>query len=616
MPGTNRINFSHLDAGNHTLYVRACQNGSYSSVKRYSIHVAAPWYASTLALIIYLFIIAGALYATFSYYNRRRRDELNEMKLQFFTNISHEIRSPMTMIISPLDKLLKETSLDPALRQPLQIMYRNANRILSLVNQLLDIRKIDKGQMKLQCCETDMVPFLQDIYELFSTQAASHHITFTYVHQMDELIAWIDRNSIDKVVINLLSNAFKYTQAGGEISLELSLGTDPHVDGPLHHYFQVCVADTGIGLNDNETSRIFERFYRSRNSLSTSGTGIGLHLCQALVRTHRGTINAANRADRRGSLFTFRLPLGKAHLKPDEIVDSDSIHRLVLTDETEVQTVENAPQTRLAHNKTGFKLLVIDDDEDIMEFLRTELSSEYKVITCGNGKEGLQLALSQNPALIISDVMMPEMDGYTFVKLLKNNANISHIPVILLSAKSELHDRVEGLGRGADAYLAKPFHIDELTTLVHNLITNRQRLIGKFSGQQDQTERVENVEMQSSDEALMDRIMKVVNANISNSDFNIEELASEVGLSRTHLHRKLKELTGISASEFIRNIRFKQAAMLLREKRMNISQIAYAVGFSNQTHFSTSFKKFYGISPSEYIEKSESEETSAPKLEE
>jgi len=422
---------------------------------------------------------------------------------------------------------------------------------------------------------------------------------------MEELNVWIDCDHIDKVMMNLLSNAFKFTPDKGEIQIELTMGTEESTDGPLHHYVEVSVLDTGMGLNEKETKRIFDRFYRSRSVSSfIPGTGIGLHLCRVLIENHHGTISAENRIDKEGSRFTFRLPLEKNYLKKEEILEENPKHRIVLEQATEVNSVE-MKEKKKHHNKTGYKILIIDDDKEILDYLKIELSANYKVVSCNNGKEGMQLALSQDPNLIISDIMMPEMDGYTFVKLLKSNANISHIPVILLSAKNALQDRMEGLDKGADAYLSKPFHMDELNTLIRNLIENRMRLIGKFSGQQDQEDKVEKVEMQSSDEALMERIMNVVNANISNSDFNIEQLAKEVGLSRTHLFRKLKELTGISASEFIRNIRFKQASLLLKEKRMNISQIAYAVGFSNQTHFSTSFKKFYGVSPSEYIQQVE-----------
>lgn len=597
--GVNRISFTRLNGGRHTLSVRARLNNSYSPVSTFIIRVAAPWYASGWALGVYLIV---ALLLTFVYVllgRRRRQQELADAKLQSFINVAHEICSPMTMVISPLEEMLSKDDIDADTRKSLGQMYRSSNKILGLVNQLLDIRKYDEGQMRLKCRETDIVSFMQGIFETFMYSAQQRSISYSYEHGSDEILAWIDRDSIEKVMDNLLSNAFKYTPDGGEITVHLTSGTDDLQSGPLHHYLEVSVTDTGIGLDVDDVNKVFERFYRVQNNLTsvTLGMGIGLNYSRILVELHKGSIKAENRTDARGSRFAFRLPLGNSHLSEDDLMSADELAEQKA--DAPYQLV--APVEPVASQSHSSKVLVIDDDEAMLDFIRQSLTPQYRVITCRNGKEGLRMAISQMPAVIVSDVVMPEMDGIAFVKALKTNANISHIPVILLSARNKLQDRTAGLDTGADAYLSKPFYVRELRSMIANLISNRLIVKGKFSGEQEQKGRVEDIQFQSSDEQLMARVMEAVNANISNSDFSIEDLTETLGISRTHLHRKLKELTGLSAGKFVMNIRMQQAVKLLEEKRMNVTQIAYAVGFTTQTHFSTMFKSYYGVSPTEYI---------------
>ena len=355
----------------------------------------------------------------------------------------------------------------------------------------------------------------------------------------------------------------------------------------------VKVVDTGVGLDNDGQKHIFERFYQGGNSrrMHIDGTGIGLNLCKMIVDMHHGTIEAANRSDERGSVFTVTLPLGNAHLAPEEIDTMPEIP----------EPIESAATTET--KKGGkYRVLIVDDDLEIGRYISTELGRFYKFGTCTNGKEGLRELLTNEYDLVISDVMMPEMDGFTMLRMIKTNINISHIPVIMLTSKADVSNRLEGLERGADAFLAKPFDLEELRMNIENLIHNRQRLKGKFSGAQQQADRVEQPEVKGNDELLMERIMKVVNKNLSNSDFNVDMLTQEVGISRAQLHRKMKELTGISTSEFIRNIRLEQAARLLKEQKINVTQVAYTVGFSNLAHFSTIFRKHFGVAPSEYAE--------------
>lgn len=307
---------------------------------------------------------------------------------------------------------------------------------------------------------------------------------------------------------------------------------------------------------------------------------------------HHGTISARNRQDgQRGAIFEVSIPLGNAHLTPQEIKESDEI---------EENEANIAKTKRKKQGSKNYHILIVDDDPEISRYIESELGEWYKFETAYNGKEGLQKLLSGSYDLVISDIMMPEMDGISFLKNIKSNSNISDIPVVLLTSKSEVDYRLQGLKKGADAFLAKPFDMEELHILIDNIVSNIRRLKGKFSGAQKQESKLTKVHVTGNNEALMDRIMKCINENIGSSEFNVEKLAEEVGVSRAQLHRKMKEITGISTGEFIRNIRLEQAARLIDEGTINITQVAYAVGFSNQTHFSTLFKRHYGMSPSEY----------------
>lgn len=607
LPGVNQITYNHLNSGSYTLEVRACKYGAYSPVKQFSLLISPPWYKSMWAYLFYLSlsVIFGALIVNLI--RKKRNEEINESKMQFFINISHDIRSPLTLIISPLEKLLKESS-DPKTTNTLLGIYRNTNRILGLVNQLLDIRKLDKGQMKLHFCKTDIIKFIQELFDIFDYQAKERNIKLSYEYPGDNIDVWIDRNNFDKVLINILSNAFKYTPDGGEICILLTTGKNTNTTGPLHNYLEINIIDSGIGLEENKRDKIFERFYQVQNqhTYTTIGSGIGLHLAKTLILLHHGSISAQNRTDSNGSCFTICIPLGKNHLRNDEIIEQPTNHHFT---QQSLYVQEIKKNKKPIKNKTNFKVLIIDDDKEIRDYLVQVLGETYRTLEAANGEEGLQISLSKHPDLIISDVAMPVMDGFTLVKTLKGNSRVSHIPIILLTSKIENQDKIEGLEKGADAYISKPFDVDELLILANNLIKNRQMLKGKYSGAQDQEDKVKNIKFKSSDEILMERIMEIINENISDPALNVQILASKIGISRVQLHRKLKELAAISAGDFIRNIRMKQAANLLQKKKMNISQISYAVGFNSQTHFSTAFKKFYGVSPSEYINQEPVDET-------
>ena len=620
-PGVNRVTYNNLPPGQYTFQVRALNYGNYSETRTVKILITPPWYQTWWAYCVYItlagLLVLGIVNYILSRMRHRREimkrehaEQLNEAKLQFFINISHEIRTPMTLIINPLEKLLADKR-DGELHKTYLMIYRNAQRILRLINQLMDVRKLDKGQMFMKFRETDMVGFIADLMQTFEYMARKKNIRFVFKHEMPQLKVWIDLNNFDKVLMNILSNAFKYTPDGGEVQVSLSTGRDITRRDALRDYFEIVITDSGIGIDRNKIERIFERFYQIDNDVTKSnfGTGIGLHLSRSLVQLHHGIIFAENREDAPGSRFIIRIPLGSAHLRTDELetVDADTVmfhtvDKPVLAKlEEELMMEEEEPQTG-TKAKTRLRILVVEDEIEIKAYLKSELSDEYKVETCNNGKEAYDLILRDTPDLVISDVMMPEMDGLALCRKIKQNTNVNHVPIILLTARSKPEDTLEGMETGADAYMVKPFNTELLKRTIANLIANRRLLRNKFSGAQQQEDKIEKITMKSGDEILMGKIMKVVNEHLDDPTLNVEMLASEVGLSRVHVHRKLKELTNLSTRDFIKNIRLQQAATLLaQDHKLTVSEIAYATGYTNLSHFSSSFREKYGMSPKEYM---------------
>jgi signal transduction histidine kinase/DNA-binding response OmpR family regulator len=581
--GVNDFTLSHLQPGTYRIEVRAQQGNQYTPEKVVMVTIRAPWYRTTLAYIVYIVALLSLAVYVFLTYRRHAHEQMNEEKMKFLINATHDIRSPLTLIMSPLANLKRHIGSDqPDALRDIDTIDHNAKRILNLVNQILDVRKIDKQQMQLHCLETDLVTFTQGIYKMFEYNAGERNINFTFTHDADKINVWIDRSQFDKVITNLLSNAFKYSYDGGSVEIRLT-----HTDKNMI----LQVIDSGVGLDADNMKHIFDRFYQGGNSrrLHIDGTGIGLNLCKMIVDMHHGTIEAHNRKDEKGSVFEVSLPLGNAHLSANEIEETPA------EEEAEVTPVKTASSAK-------HRVLVVDDDVEIGRYISSELGRYYKFTVCSNGKEGIKELLVGDYDVVVSDVMMPEMDGFTMLRMIKTSVKVSHVPVIMLTSMSDVAHRLEGLERGADAFLAKPFDLEELHMVIENLIQSRQRLKGKYSGAQQQADKVTSPEVKGNDELLMERIMKSVNKNLSNSDFNVDMLTQEVGISRAQLHRKMKELTGISTSEFIRNIRLEQAARLLREQKVNVTQVAYTVGFSNLAHFSTIFRKHFGISPSEYAE--------------
>ena len=604
-PGLNVLSFSHLPQGSYRFRVKAERNHVETPERVFTVVIHSPWYRSAWAYCFYALVIGLFVWQYLAYRRHREQsrlrlqahihaEEMGEAKLRFFMNMSHEIRTPMTLIITPLLSLLKNEN-DPSRKSVYETIKRNAERILSLINQMMDLRKIDKGQMQMRMSETDLISFVKDIYDLFKSQAKAKNLTLFFNHDAETLPVWIDRSNFDKVVMNVISNAFKYTPSGGEIGIELT-----HDD----HYATIAIHDNGEQIPEDKLDKIFERFYQTASSVNDrhAGTGIGLDLTRSLVELHHGTISAHNL--KQGCEFVITIPLGNAHLKPEEMIlkkeDAVVAEEPVFEEEQEMaMPIIDLPQNR------RLTLVIAEDDDEIRDYLESELSNDYDVRTCSNGREALGEIHRIIPDLVISDVMMPELDGNALCSKLKSNPNTNYIPVILLTAKSRDEDKLEGLETGADAYIVKPFNMDILRRTVINLINSHRLLRLKYERNDDLEEQVDEIRLKSPDEKLLERIMECINKNLSNSDLSVDMIADQAGISRVHLHRKMKELTGQTPHDFIRNIRLKKAAQLLTTQGMNVTEIMYACGFSNSASFSTVFKKFYGMSPRDYMREHE-----------
>ncbi len=603
-PGSSVIALPHFQTGDYRLEIRAAENGLYSNIRTVAISVSSPWYLSFVARFVYLLLLCSIIVLAWREIKHKNTERDNEEKIKFFINISHEIRSPLTLILSPLERIMKKQH-DPETTKNLNAIHRNANRILGLINQLLDIRKIDKGKMKIKHSETEFISFTSELVDIFKPQAEEKGLNLQFEvadPTLDSLTVWIDRNNFDKVLVNLISNAIKYTPAGGEITVSVGHGSDTG----MGDYAEVKVTDTGIGLDEKNISRLFDRFYQGKFNRSDIplGFGIGLDLCRLLVELHNGTITAANRTDRKGSCFTVRIPVrSMENEESDDNIESVESERNIMPPTAPLLQ----PESKRTSKNSSLKILIVDDDAEIRSFLNDILSGFGKVTEAINGEEAMRSIMESMPDLIISDVVMPCMDGLTLLKALKSNVDTNHIPVILLSSKNDVTDRMAGWDKGADGYIGKPFIVEELQAMVDNLIDNRLRLKGKFSGTQQQEGRIETPDLKGNDKMLIDKIVSEIDNHLDDPNLNVEKLCQEVGLSRAHLNRKMKELFGLTPSEFIRNVRLRKACELLHQPDVDISQIAYSVGFSSQPHFSTAFKRFTGISPTEYRQKNSKE---------
>ena len=599
---SSRIIFDNLQPGTYHIKVRALALGAVSGERELIAVVHPAWYASVWAKVVYFLLFLALCWFVYEYVRRqvrlrhvmarnRQQRELNEARVQFFMNISHEIRTPMTLILAPLEKMIGRDK-DPERQRNYLLMKENSKRILRLINQMMDVRKIEQGKFLLDYHPVELVEFLQGIYDVFSANAQSRNIQYEFVHEMDRLQVYVDPDNMDKIVMNLLSHAFKFTPDGGKITLQLlDKGTD----------FEVRVADSGVGIPDSEKQKVFERFYSAKHQNGYMGTGIGLNLTSLLVRLHKGSITIEDNSDGKGTLFIVTMPVGDESLR---VIQQESLYEVKETvaeeekaDTASLFTFEKPADTHRKH------ALLVEDDEAIRQYVQGELSSELAVQACANGQEAWDYIVSHpgKVDIVISDIMMPVMDGMTLCQKLKSNFNTNHIPVVLVTALGNDADRIIGISNGADAYVPKPFNIDVLRTTVMQLLKTRQMLQGKFHGDKQQEEHIDKVEMESPDENLMKRVMKVINENMDNPELSVEVVADKVGISRVHFYRKMKDLTGQAPRDFVKYVRLKEAARLLADKNYDITGVSVATGFKSLSAFSTSFKALYGLTPSEWV---------------
>ncbi len=507
--------------------------------------------------------------------------------------------------MGPLQELVDSPDTTPRGRENLRFIKRNADRLLRLINQLMDFRKLETNHMRLEVARTNIVAFIREIALNFDEFARHAGIRFTVRTDLDGVYVWFDRDKLETVFVNLLSNAFKFTPDGGDITVEVRLsGPSPHPYDPNElegaGHVHVTIRDTGCGMSKDELEHIFERFYQARPRLR-NGTGIGITLAKGIVELHGGTISVESR-EGEGTSFTVTLPLGRAHLTEAELVtDSTAPERKILPVELEESEPGGDGATLPAQDLTDRPLiLLIDDNPDMRAFVRNCLSeSDYRVREAANGVEGFRTAVEVFPDLIVCDVMMPEMNGIELCRKLKDDLRTSHIPIVMLTARSGSNDEIEGLETGADDYVTKPFDNRLLLARVHNLIDQRRKLRERFAlgvpikpvGDARDTR----------DDAFLRKVLDIIEEQHGNPELTVESLSQEVGMSRVYLHRKLKALTDHTPSELIRTVRLKHAARLLLEGELTVSEIGYRVGFNTPSHFATSFKRQYGQSPTEYV---------------
>ncbi len=620
----SRLIFNNLSAGTHNIHIRARSYNAVSDERILVVHVKPIWYASWWAKLIYLMLFILLYYLIHMYAKRqiearkliernRQQAEINEARIQFFMNLSHEIRTPMTLILAPIDKLLRKDK-DEECKRDYNLIKQNANRILRLINQMMDVRKIEQGKFELEYKKCDIVPLLQNIYDVFCNQAENRNIRYTFEHEgISSLAANVDPENVDKMIMNLLSNAFKFTPDGGEIKLRLEKALSENGK----ETFKMSVLDSGVGIPEENKGKVFDRFYSAGHANGYIGTGIGLNLTAMLVDLHKGSINVIDNPSGTGTEFDIVLPVnmqGKDNKLTSIFTGNNNEEQEIIPSDASVQidhTLEAEPLIQEVEiDKNNSTLVLVEDDSAIRQYVQSEMSAEFNVVDYSDGQQAWDYVIAHpnEIGLIISDIMMPVMDGLTLCQKVKSNFNTNHIPVLLMTALGSDEDRIVGITNGADAYVSKPFNIDVLRTTAFGLLRNRQLLQGRFKAEQLHEETIEKVELESPDENLMRRIMKVINDNIDNDELSVEMIADMVGISRVHFYRKMKDMTGQSPREFLKYVRLKEAARLLSTKKMDISSVSVACGFKSPSSFSTYFKALYGISPTEWVKKQTGEE--------
>ncbi|MBN1951009.1 MAG: response regulator [Bacteroidales bacterium] len=611
-----KATYTNLDPGEYIFRVRASNNDGVWNETGTSLKIVAEpsFWRTRTAIVIYIALLVAALFLLRFFILQRerkkfrieqaqleaqRRHEMDLLKIRFFTNVSHEFRTPLSLIISPLERILKNPGKDDHLSH-LKLIYRNARRLLNLVNQLLDFRRMEVQKIDLKPAYGDIINFIDEIYSSFSDLAEKKSIDFQYESSHASFFTYFDHDKLEKILFNLLSNAFKFTPEGKSINIAVRLldneekilteETSKNSDNVIC----IQVSDTGLGVPKENLEKIFDRFFQANDSgnVVSQGSGIGLSLTKDFVELHKGTIKVESELHE-GTSFTVRLPLlVKA---PQSDIPQESPKTQILPDISD----EDPDTDEILQEARNATILLVEDNDDFRFYLKDNLKADYEIFEASNGREGLEKVRLHFPDLVVSDVMMPEMDGFELCRTLKSDPNTSHIPVILLTARMSEQKKMEGFETGADDYVTKPFSFELLASRISNLITQRNRM--KDSFQKHFKIEPGEINITSLDEKLMNKALKLVEENMSNSEFTVERLSRELGMSRVHLYKKLTTLTGKTPIEFIRIMRLKRAAQLLEKSQMTVAEVAYEVGFNDPRYFSKYFKAEFGMLPSQYI---------------
>ena len=589
--GQNSIHLSQLSKGDNSLEIKSTDaNGHWNETQSQVLHIyRAPWWYETYAA--YFLYVLGAVAVLFIYIRhvlkrqqaknqQAAQKQMEEMKYRFFTNISHELRTPLTLIIAPLEYLLKKEE-NPDTRKQLKTIDRNAHNLLSLVNQLLDFRRIEMKGETLALETFNLKDMLSRIYESFLPMSEEKNIRFDFHCHSETFLVTADSPKIEKVVNNLLSNAFKFTPQGGHVTLKAY--PEPS-DGREMAVIQV--EDDGIGIPTEEQTHIFERFHQASSHKGNTGSGIGLNVAKEYVQMHHGKINVSS-SPGKGSRFTVRITGGNIGHVPSPLLPAAP---------QQENPMDNPPLP--VDYTVRSKILLVEDNNDFRHYLQEELRRHFVVFEASDGEEGEAVALQQKPDIIITDLMMPKMDGIELCKRIKHNIDVSHIPIILLTASASVENEERGYKEGADAYMTKPFKWEILTARIHNLLAQRRQQQNEFK--QNAEVEAKDVTISPADEDFLNKALRFVEKNMDNSEYSVDELSDDMAMSRATLFRKMRSVIGMSPTDFIRNTRLKRAAQLITEGRLSVTEIAYSVGYSSPGHFTKSFKKEFGVLPTQY----------------
>ena len=630
--------YTNIPSGTYKFVVKGSNNDGIWNEEGTTLEIVVlpPLWKTWWAYLFYAVVAIALIAFIIRYFTEKKRlqnnirlkqmeaevhEEYYQERNRLFTNFSHELRTPLTLIMAPLEEFVKRTDLTDDIHYKVKLMLRNAQRLLRIVNNLMDLQKNESGTMKLQVSENDMIKFTHEAVSSFQDLALYRNIHLKFKHSIDCQPVWFDWNLLEKVYFNFLSNAFKNVPDGGTVSVELDVKPYSELTFFLPaklnkyknteiRYLTISIQDNGVGIAPDELEKIFQPFYQvAQNEHSKSGTGIGLSLSKAIIEMHHGVVWAENATGANmsgvglsssGAVFKFVLPVDKSLFAPEMIIESAEDKAVSFS--VELPDAAYEPDNSSRKQAT---ILVVEDNRDLNNYICSCLADRYNVVGVTNGEDALAKAVYLLPNLIITDLMMPKMNGIELIRRLKKDMNTSHIPIIMVTAKTGTDDIKEGYAAGADEYITKPFDASILKIGVDNLIQSREKLKELYS--KNFSLESLGVDVTSVDEKFMQKLYATLQQNIANSDLNLDAFCKELGLSKSNLYRKIKQITGYSPNEFIRNFRLETAAKMLKETDMSITEVYCAVGYNSLAYFSNSFKTLYGVSPSEFKNRSEGE---------